>query len=223
MRKRNDWFYELVFIVLCVIAVLALFAMMRNSLSSSGDTEILEIMDEAQERIDAYHAAVEAQLPQIIMVVYTLPEPEAGPEIQEIPEEPEVPPVEDWYIETIPLDKKLQEVVWNSCGEYGVDYFTALGLIQVESNFQVDAVNSRSGCYGLMQLNPHYFPTGLTPKQNIEFGCGYLGELIERYKGDVEAALTAFNAGHDTGHRWYARAVLEATDSIMDTAGVMTD
>lgn len=222
MRKRNDWFYELVFIALCVIAVLALFAMMRNSLSSSGDAEIFEIMDEAQERIDAYHAAVEAQLPQIIMVVYTLPEPAAEPEIQEIPEGPEAPPVEDWYIETIPLDKQLQEVVWNACGEYGVDYFTALGLIQVESNFQVDAVNRRTGCYGLMQLNPRYFPSGLDAESNIQAGVEYLGSLMNCY-GDVEAALTAFNAGHDTGRRWYARSVLKATDSIMDTAGVMTD
>ena len=70
---------------------------------------------------------------------------------------------------------------------------------------------SRAGCYGLLQINPQYFPSGLTPAENIEAGMEYLGSLIDRY-GDLGAALTAYNAGSDTGDRTYASAVLEAAE-----------
>ena len=44
-------------------------------------------------------------------------------------------------------------------------------------------------------------------------GMDYLGYQLECYNGDLEAALTAYNAGHDTGARGYARAVLEAAEN----------
>ena len=87
-------------------------------------------------------------------------------------------------------------------------YALALGLIYTESRFDAYAV-SASGCYGYCQLNPRYFPAGLCPADNIRHGIGWLGELIVEY-GDVGAALTAYNAGHDTGDRWYAELVLGA-------------
>lgn len=86
----------------------------------------------------------------------------------------------------------------------------ALGLIQVESSFDADAINPKSGCYGYLQLHPSYFPTDLSPADNIRTGIEYLAEQLERYDVDLEAALTAYNAGHDTGDRTYAAKVMEA-------------
>jgi soluble lytic murein transglycosylase-like protein len=40
----------------------------------------------------------------------------------------------------------------------------------------------------------------------------YLGENLEKYDGDMDAALTAYNAGHDTGKRSYAAKVRAAAD-----------
>lgn len=86
----------------------------------------------------------------------------------------------------------------------------ALGLIQVESNFRADAMNPRSGCYGYCQLNPRYFPADLSPVDNIRAGIEYLAYQLERYDGDLGAALTAYNAGYDTGDRTYAEQVIAA-------------
>lgn len=101
-----------------------------------------------------------------------------------------------------------------------MDYFAALGLIQVESNFQLDAV-SPCGSYGLCQLNPAWFPSGLSPEENVRAGLEYPGELLETYSGDVQAALRAFNRGYDDGARGYPSAVLSAAEDIMRQAGVV--
>lgn len=214
MNKRFDIFTFLV-VVLCVIAIFAFAAMMANAIrATAADIEAQEIMDKAQERIDLYYASLPArERPTDTVIVI-----EARPAV-ETPE-PFPEPVEDWYIENLPLDKQLQKVVFDAACENGVDYFIALGMIQVESNFQVDAV-SACGCYGLCQLNPEWFPSGLSPEENVRAGVEYLGDLLETYSGDVQAALTSYNAGYDTGHREYANDVLSASEDIMRQAGVV--
>lgn len=108
----------------------------------------------------------------------------------------------------VPLDYELQDVLHTAAQANGVPYHVALGLIYVESRFDPEAV-SQAGCYGLTQLNPRYFQSGLSPAENIEAGMEYLGSLIERY-GDLSAALCGYHDGHDTGRRGYSNAVLEA-------------
>lgn len=109
-----------------------------------------------------------------------------------------------------PLSDELYEALTLACHTYGVPINPALGLIETESSFRTDAVSS-AGCYGLCQLNPDYFPSDLTPAENINEGIHYLGDLLGRY-GDTGAALTAYNAGHDTGSREYAAKVSEAAE-----------
>ena len=115
-----------------------------------------------------------------------------------------------YYRDDVPLSYELQAALHAICEQYGVEYALALGLIEVESSFDTEAVSS-CGCYGLMQLNPLYFPEGMTPFENIYAGVAYLAEQMERY-GDTAAALTAYHAGHDNGERGYARAVLTAAE-----------
>lgn len=115
-----------------------------------------------------------------------------------------------YFRDDVPLSFELQDVLHTACEANNVPYHVALGLIEVESGFNLEAV-SPAGCYGLCQINPQYFPIGLTPAENIEAGMEYLGSLIDRY-GDLGAALTAYNAGVDTGDRTYASAVLEAAE-----------
>jgi hypothetical protein len=113
-------------------------------------------------------------------------------------------------INPTPLSDELYIVLLDACDESSVEVPLALGVIEVESGFDVDAV-SPAGCYGLMQLNPEYFPSGLTAGENIRTGTEYLGSLLDRY-GDTGAALTAYNAGHDTGDREYAEKVIGAAE-----------
>lgn len=111
----------------------------------------------------------------------------------------------------VPLSYELQDVLQTECEYCGVDYALALGLIETESGFDPEAV-SKSGCMGLMQLNPKYFDTtGMTPAENIQAGIEYLADQLGRYE-TVEAALCGYNAGHDTGARNYANAVLAAAE-----------
>lgn len=109
----------------------------------------------------------------------------------------------------IPLTGEELAVLLETCEAGCIDPTIALGLIQVESSFDPDALNAKSGCYGYCQLNPLYFPAELSPVENIQTGIEYLAYQLERYD-DLEAALTAYNAGHDTGSRTYAAKVLEA-------------
>lgn len=143
-----------------------------------------------------------APLPLLEMNIYAAPLPEA---------ESAVPALADPYDESIPLDRELQATLREACEANGVPLSLALGLIEVESSFRVDAVSSEN-CYGLMQLNARYYPDDLTPQENIQAGAAHIARQIERYNGDVQAALTAYNAGYDTGSRTYARAVLDATE-----------
>lgn len=126
-----------------------------------------------------------------------------------------IPASEPAYDPAIPLPPELQQVLWAACGEADVPVALALGLIEVESCFQVDAV-SPEGCYGLCQLNPRFFPDKLSPADNLREGIAYLGRLMEQYD-DTGAALTAYNAGYDTGNRGYANAVLESAERWSDT------
>ena len=107
----------------------------------------------------------------------------------------------------IPMPESCQAALEEVCESEGIPITVALGLIETESTFKEDAV-SYTGCYGLCQLNPRYFPCNLTAEDNIREGIKYLGYQLRRY-GNWESALTAYNAGHDTGSREYSTTVLK--------------
>lgn len=145
-----------------------------------------------------------------VVVLAVAPEPTAVPEPSPTPDPLPAPePDKPAYGPAVPLAADLQVILREACEENGVELALALGVIEVESDFQLDAVNQKSGCYGPMQLNPRYFPADLPPGENIRIGVEYLGRLLAQYD-TVQAALTAYNAGYDTGARGYANAVLAA-------------
>ncbi len=118
----------------------------------------------------------------------------------------------EFYITECKLSKELQQAIYETCNGTGIPYNVALGLIEVESTFNENALNEKTGCYGLCQLNPKYFPSDLTPEENIKIGICWLARLYGNNGGDMEKALTIYNVGHDNGTRHYATKVLKAAE-----------
>ncbi len=94
---------------------------------------------------------------------------------------------------------ELQDVI-DSCAEkYNVDSELIRAMIQVESGWNTDAVSNK-GAQGLMQLMPRTAAMlGVNDPfdavQNIEGGVRYISDLTDKYRGDIEKALAAYNAG----------------------------
>ena len=88
-------------------------------------------------------------------------------------------------------------------------------VIEAESKFNPNA-RSDAGAIGLMQLTPstakgiaqytggsRFRVSDLTnPDINMRYGAWYLGHLFERYHGNEQLALAAYNAGEDNVDRW---------------------
>ena len=114
-------------------------------------------------------------------------------------------------------------------GVAGVDPYLLMGIARRESAYNPDAL-SPAGARGLMQLMPATAaelgqrlgigdpgPYGvLDPAVNIRLGSRYLGELIERYRGNRLAAAAAYNAGPSRVDRWL-RDAPEAFDLFVES------
>ena len=94
---------------------------------------------------------------------------------------------------------ELQDVI-DSCAEkYNIDSELIRAMIQVESGWNTQAVSDK-GAQGLMQLMPRTAAMlGVSDPfdavQNIEGGVRYISDLADKYRGDIEKALAAYNAG----------------------------
>jgi soluble lytic murein transglycosylase-like protein len=94
---------------------------------------------------------------------------------------------------------ELRKTISRASEEYNIDEELIRAVIQVESGWKADAVSSK-GARGLMQLMPRTaamlgVEDSFDPDQNIEGGVKYLAQLTDKYAGDVEMALAAYNAG----------------------------
>jgi soluble lytic murein transglycosylase-like protein len=93
---------------------------------------------------------------------------------------------------------RISEMVDQTARAHDVDPLLVHSIIQVESNYNPNAVSPK-GAEGLMQLMP---PTArmlgvgnsFDPGENIEAGVKYLKQLQDLYKDD-RLALAAYNAG----------------------------
>ena len=130
---------------------------------------------------------------------------------------------------TLPM-REVPEVYWRllfpqpywtelvaDAGKNGLDPYLVASLIRQESEFNAGAI-SPANAYGLMQLLPSVgkaearkqglkvFATSqlLNPTVNLELGTANLKQVLDRFGGQVEYALAAYNAGDTPIRQWLA-------------------
>jgi len=165
--------------------------------------------------------------------------------IEEVVESPEIveptETIEESIVEKpvmyfdVPLDRDLQDYIFELCGQYEIDPALVMGVIYRESSFRTYVMGDNGRSYGLMQIQLRYQHERmaelnctdlLDPYQNVLVGIDILDELFERGKS-VEWVLMSYNGGCTYANKkeaagvvsGYAKRVLEASKSFNMVAG----
>ena len=98
-----------------------------------------------------------------------------------------------------------EKIVREAAERHHVDPALIRAVIETESNWNPKAF-SHKGAGGLMQLIPTTAQRFgaydvFNPQQNIDAGVKYLRTLLERYNGNLDLALAAYNAGEGAVER----------------------
>jgi soluble lytic murein transglycosylase-like protein len=108
-----------------------------------------------------------------------------------------------------PVTRQMAEDIFDAAAEAGVDPDLAFGLVKAESSFS-NGATSHVGAVGLTQLMPRtaaWMEPGVTTRDlrdqrtNLRIGFTYLNYLIDKYRGDENLALLAYNRGPGTVDR----------------------
>jgi soluble lytic murein transglycosylase len=128
------------------------------------------------------------------------------------------PVLNDAFLElTLPL--RHEDIIRQQARAKDLDPALVAAVIYRESKFRDQT--SKAGAKGYMQILPDTAQfiakrSGGTqfevhdlanPQINIAYGCWYLRYLIQRYGGNLLAAVAAYNAGHEHVDAWGGSAL----------------
>jgi len=108
-----------------------------------------------------------------------------------------------------PINRQIAEAIYDAAVEAEVDPDIAFGLVRAESGFRNHAT-SVVGAVGITQLMPRtarWMQPGVSnqalrdPQTNAQIGFKYLRYLLDKYDGDENLALLAYNRGPGTVDR----------------------
>lgn len=106
---------------------------------------------------------------------------------------------------------RFDDLIQKYAADYGLDVHLVMALICTESRFDENAV-SHKGAKGLMQLKDETAQwcmekfgieeTSDSNALNVNIGCAYLRYLTDKYSGNTDTALAAYNAGEGNVAKW---------------------
>ena len=117
-----------------------------------------------------------------------------------------------------------------SAAANGLDPYMVASLIRQESEFNPQAISNKNA-YGLMQLLPSvgksmaraegmkHFETSqlLDPNVNIQLGCRYLKQTMDKFGGQPEYVFAAYNAGDARVVDWRSAAGEQSIDEFVES------
>jgi soluble lytic murein transglycosylase-like protein len=125
-------------------------------------------------------------------------------------------------------DKLLNPLIEDAAKQHSLEPKLIRAVIERDSAFRPCAVSAK-GAQGLMQLMPETaaalgVANPYDPKQNVDGGARYLKQLIDKYKGDLSQALSAYNAGpttvDDSGGVPDLQETRDYVDAVLTQAGL---
>ena len=100
-----------------------------------------------------------------------------------------------------PRERSLHTLIAEAAIQHGLSPLLITAITRVESDFNPREISNK-GARGLMQVMPETAARfGVSadrlfdPAPNIAAGTAYLAWLLDRYHGDLDLALAAYNAG----------------------------
>lgn len=96
-------------------------------------------------------------------------------------------------------EERIRDAVAQSAAKHNLSPALVFAFIKQESGFNPNA-RSPCGAEGLMQLMPQTARTlgvkdSYNIEQNIEGGCSYIRQMLDRFDGKLDHAIAAYNAG----------------------------
>lgn len=193
--------------------------MLQNSLSLAGDSAEntgssgTASFSAANALVQAYHANLAAHADSSVPAPLSAPSQlrELQDEVRSRPADPPSRP----HADTSTFDP----IISRASRKYGVDAGLIKAVIKAESNFNPQAV-SHAGARGLMQLMPATARSlgvddSFDPEQNVMAGTRFLKDMLQRYNGDVDSALAAYNWGPGNVDRRPDRLPRETRDYLV--------
>lgn len=140
----------------------------------------------------------------------------------------------------VPLDDEIHNFTVNLCENHHINPAIIFAMMDVESDYNARAVGDYGQAFGLLQVQPQWHGERINrlecwdlydPKNNVTVAVDYLVELLEKYDGNIEMALVAYNRGAYGAQRdlfskgiyesEYSRKVLEEAQKL--TEGAITN
>ena len=123
---------------------------------------------------------------------------------------------------------KYSEYVEKYAEEYNIDKYLVYAIIKAESNFE-ESAKSTSNAVGLMQImestaieTANKIELDITeqdlfdPELNIKLGIKYFTDLLEKYKGNYNLSIIAYNAGIGNVDKWIQEGTIKEDGSDIE-------